>query len=331
MAKAEVGSGSFRYEANDSWAQLPDGGKFIDVVGIATDSQDRVHVFNRGDVPVRVFDRDGAYVYGWGEGACKRPHGIHIGPDDSLYLTDDVGHAVRKFTLEGEFIMELEAEGRPSNTGVDGFDYRTMKQPAGPFNTPTNIALAANGDIYVTDGYGNARVHRFSPEGKLLATWGEPGSGDGQFNLPHGIAIAPDGAIAVADRENSRVQWFTPEGAFIEEWTDIARPCQVFIDDQGRVYVAELGWTAGMYSGNPCTAENPRGGSVSIFDRGGKLLARWGGGKDPMSAGDFFAPHDIWVDSRGDIYVGEVTWSAGGCKGMVPADCPPLQKFSRLG
>src|SRR5207248_5131536 len=106
-------------------------------------------------------------------------------------------------------------------------------------------------DLYVTDGYGNARVHRFAPDGCLRHSWGDPGRAPGQFNLPHGIAVGPDGTVYVADRENSRVQRFDPEGAFLSEWTDVARPCQVAVDARGNLLVAELGFQIGRWPGMP--------------------------------------------------------------------------------
>ena len=161
--------------------------------------------------------------------------------------------------------------------------------------------------MYITDGYGNARVHKFAADGRLLFSWGEPGSGPGQFHLPHGIATDEQGRVYVADRENSRVQLFTTEGDFLAEWTDVARPCQVFVAG-GLVYVAELGFRAGMWPGTTAPAGAP-GGRLSVFDASGKLLARWGGGDDPCAPGDFFAPHGVGVDSHGDVYVGEVVQS----------------------
>src|SRR5439155_14523437 len=139
--------------------------------------------------PLIVFDRDGRFLASWGEGLFKRAHGISIGPDDALYCTDDLDHTVRKFTPEGKLLLTLGTSGKPADTGIDGIDYRTIKRAGPPFHRPTNLALAADGSMYVTDGYGNARVHKFSADGRLLFSWGEPGSGSGQFNLPHGIAI----------------------------------------------------------------------------------------------------------------------------------------------
>jgi DNA-binding beta-propeller fold protein YncE len=324
-----VGSGEYRYRAVPNWERLPAGWTFVEAVGVATDSQDRVFVFNRGQHPVIVFDRDGNFLQAWGEGQFVRPHGIWIGLDDTLYLTDDQDHTVRRFTPDGELLQTLGTSGQPSDTGIEGIDYRTIKQAASPFNLPTNLALAADGSMYVSDGYGNSRVHRFAPDGELLLSWGEPGSEPGQFNLPHGIGVDGEGRVFVADRENSRIQIFSPDGEFIDEWTDVVRPCEVFIDRNEAVYVAELGRRAGMFPWmTPDSAAS--GGRVSIFDRNGNLLARFGGGDQPSSPHDFFAPHDIWVDSAGSIYVGEVTWSAGGNRGLVPRDCPSLKKFVRV-
>jgi DNA-binding beta-propeller fold protein YncE len=224
--------------------------------------------------------------------------------------------------------MTLGTSGKPSDTGNTSMDYRTIKHAGPPFNYPTNLAISPNGDLYISDGYGNARIHKFSGDGKLLLSWGEPGGGPGQFYVPHGIAVDRQGTVYVADRENSRIQLFSPKGEFLSAWTDVARPCEVFIGSAGDVFVAELGFYAGMWPGTSAPSPEATGGRVSIFDSKGTLKARWGGGKNPCAAGDFFAPHDIWVDSHGDIYVSEVTYSGGAKKGLVPLDCHALQKFT---
>ncbi|MBI3849571.1 MAG: hypothetical protein HY298_04675 [Verrucomicrobia bacterium] len=370
----------FGYEANDHWAKLPSGWSWTEVVAVATDAQDRVYVFNRSEHPVMIFNRDGTFLRSWGEGLFARPHGIFIGPDDAVYCTDDLDHTVRKFTPDGRLLLTLGTSGKPSDTGATSVDYRTILRVGPPFHYPTNVALSPEGDIYISDGYGNARVHKFAPGGRLLFSCGEPGNGPGQFHVPHGIAVDRQGTVYVADRENSRIQLFAPDGTFLSEWTDVARPCQVFIDGAENVYIAELGFRAGMWpvvvegrnsprdsavtspsplsraerdgerravenqSGTPLPdplpasqgegegrhpTPNASGGRVSIFDTHGELQARWGGGENPCAPGDFFAPHGICVDSRGDIYVAEVTMSAGGNRGLVPRSCHTLQKFVR--
>jgi hypothetical protein len=328
--RVTVGGGRFRYEAQSRWARLPPGWEFAEVAGVATDSQDRVYVFNRGAHPVIVFDRDGRFLHSWGEGAFRRAHGITIGPDDAVYCTDDLDHTVRKFTPEGQLLLTLGTSGRPSDTGIDGLDYRTIRRAGPPFHRPTNVAVAPDGSLYVSDGYGNARVHKFAADGRLLFSWGEPGGGPGQFNLPHGVALDGDGRVYVADRENSRVQVFTAEGRFLAQWTDVARPMQVAIDPGGHVFVAEVGWRAGLFPWHDPPGPHPAGARLSVFGRDGTLLARWGGGDDPCAPGDFFAPHDVCLDRHGDLYVGEVVLSAGGNRGLVPPDCHALQKFVRL-
>ncbi len=316
------------YKAIDTWAKLPSGWTWLESTSVAVDSKDRVYVFNRSEHPVMVFDRDGSFLHAWGEGLFVRPHGITIGPDDAVYCTDDMGHTVRKFSPEGELLMTLGVEGNPSDTGATSIDYRTIVRSAGPFHFPTNVALSPKGEIYVSDGYGNARVHKFTQDGELVLSWGDPGSAPGEFHVPHGIAVDQNGYVFVADRENSRIQIFTGEGGFVDDWTDLARPCQVFIDRTGDIYVGELGFLAGMWPGTTAPG-GATGGRLSIFDREGKLKARWGGGRNPCTAGDFYAPHDICVDSHGDIYVAEVTMSAGGKRGLVSPDCHSFQKFTR--
>jgi DNA-binding beta-propeller fold protein YncE len=325
-----LGTGKFRYRAVPDWPTLPEGWSLVEVVGVATDLHDRVYVFSRSEHPVTVFEPDGTFIRSWGEGQFVRPHGITIGPDGSIYCTDDRDHSVRKFTPEGNLLLTLGTRGKPTDTGIEGIDYRTIKRPGLPFNLPTNLAIAPDGSLYVTDGYGNCRVHKFSPEGKYLFSWGDPGSGPGQFNLPHGISIDSSGKVYVADRENSRIQIFTPEGKFISEWTDTARPMQIRFDENETAFVCDVGWKAGLFPWHTAPSGPPRGAYVSVFDREGRLLSRFGGSDDPCAPGDFFAPHDICVDSQGSVYVGEVVMSAGGYQGKVPPTCHCIQKFVRV-
>ena len=327
----QYGAGTFTYVVDPHWSQVPRDLSLIEVTAVATDAEGRAYLFNRGEHPVVVLDADGRFVASWGEGMFVRPHGITIGPDGAVWCVDDLDHTVRKFSLEGQLLLTLGTSGVFSDTGARSVDYREVRQSAGPFNFPTNLAIAPDGNLYISDGYGNARIHVFSPEGKLIRSWGEPGCGPGQFHVPHGIAADREGIVSVADRENSRIQRFTPEGELVEIWTDVARPCEVFVDDAGMVYVAELGFRAGLFPGDQPGPGQTTGGRVSIFSRQGELLARWGGGDNPCSPGDFFAPHDIHVDRRGDIYVSEVTYTAGIRRGVIGEDAHTLQKFVRVG
>ena len=329
-ASVKVGAGGFRYRVAMNWPILPSGWDLVEVTAVATDSRGRVYVFNRGEHPVVICSPEGEFISSWGEGAFARPHGITIGHDDAVYCVDDLDHTVKKFSPDGRLLLKLGTSGRFSDTGATTVDFRNIQRTGLPFNFPTNLAVAPNGDLYVADGYGNARIHRFSPDGNLQQSWGEPGNGPCEFHVPHGIAIDRDGMVYVADRENSRVQIFTADGQYMTEWNEIARPCQVFIDNDSIVYVAELGYRAGMWPGTHPPTPDATGGRMSIFNRQGQLLARWGGGDNPCAPGDFFAPHDVCVDSHGDVYVGEVTMSAGGNRGLVDPGCHCVQKFVRL-
>ena len=329
-----VGSGSYVYEVVENWGKLPEGWRFVDVVGVAVDLEDNVFVFNRGTHPILVFDRDGSVVNTFGDGEIKGPHGMCIGPDGAVYCADTGDHTVKKYSPSGELLMTIGTKGVPSDTGYDrnlDWEQRQVKRAAGPFHSPTNVAVAASGEIFVSDGYGNARVHRFTPDGTLVRSWGSPGHGPGEFWIPHGIAVGRSGTVYVADRENSRVQLFSPGGDYVREWSWVYRPTDLFIDREGITFVTEFGYRAGPVPGQlePPGEPKPRG-RVSIRDRDGNVLAAWGDGPDECAPGFFFAPHAVCVDSFDDLYVGEVIYSAGQRGKLISPDCHALQKFARV-
>ncbi len=296
---------------------------------MAVDSEDRVFLICRGEHPVIIYDAKGNFLGSWGEGLFTyRTHGITVGPDETLYCTDDGNHTVRKFTPDGKLLMTLGTLNVASDTGYDGRDYLTIARAAGPFNRPTNLAVGPKGDLYVSDGYGNCRAHRYSPTGELRQSWGTPGAGPGQFYLPHGIAVAADGRVFVCDRENDRIQIFSPDGEYLAEWTDTQRPTHLVFDAQGRAYVSELWWHPGQTSRRHGPITEARPGRVTVYDPEGRILTRWGSA-DACVPGSFAAPHGLAVDSRGDIYVSEVTWTFAVSRGLVPAGCHTFQKFAR--
>ncbi len=324
-----VGTGAFTYEVVEGWEHLPEGWSHPDVVGVAGDSRDRIYVFTRSEHPVIIYERDGTFVGSWGEGQfTARTHGITIGPDETVYCVDDGDHSVRVFTTDGKPLMVLGTPGQPSDTGYTG-TVDSVQRSAGPFNRPTNLSVAPNGDLYVSDGYGNARVHRFSKDGTLIQSWGEPGGGPGQFRTPHGIWVLSDGRVLVADRENDRIQVFSPTGEYLAEWLDVQRPTQIYEARDGYIYVSELWWRRGQKSYRTGPIEEDRLGGFSVFDRDGRLVSR-ARGTEPCATGSFCAPHGIYVDSHGDVYIGEVTWTFAARQGIVPPDCHTLQKFARV-
>ena len=310
------------------WEQLPDGYSHPDVAAVAVNSKRRVYLFCRAEHPVLMYERDGRFVGSWGEGMfTMRTHGITIAPDDSVWCTDDAGHSVRKFTPDGKLLLTLgENAGKPSESGYNGSNLTTIVRGAPPFNRPTNLAVARNGDLYVTDGYGNARVHRFSAAGKLLASWGEPGTGPGQFMLPHGIAVDATGNVLVCDRENDRIQTFAADGRFIREITEVQRPTQIVLA-RGLMYVSELGWRVGQRSFRNGPIERDLPSRLSVLNANGTVVTRLGG-PDPCAPGSFCAPHGLAVDSNGDLYVAEVVWTIAGKDGLVPPDCHTVQKLA---
>ena len=316
-----LGSGEHRYEVVENWAQLPEGWEFRDVAAVACDSQDRVYVFNRGAHPMMVFDRDGNFLRSWGEGAFPRAHGLHIDVDDTLYLTDDGGHFVRKCAIDGKVLLELGVPGKPAPF-----------MSGAPFHRCTHTALSPRGEIYVSDGYGNARVHKYSPDGKLLFSWGEPGSDPGQFNVAHNIATDDEGWVYVADRENHRVQVFDANGKYETQWNNMHRPCGLYCcrGAKPQFIIGELG--PGMNINRNFPNLGPR---LSIVDAKGKLVARLGGEQGPgLETGRFIAPHGLAVDSRGDIYVGEVSYTEFPRlypERSVPFRMRSLQKLVKVG
>ncbi|MFQ5710550.1 MAG: peptidyl-alpha-hydroxyglycine alpha-amidating lyase family protein [Candidatus Geothermarchaeales archaeon] len=306
------GNGKYIYQLVEDWAQLREGLSFLDVGSIAIDNQDRVYILNRSENPVMVFDRDGNLLTSWGRGYFKRAHGICVGPDGSIYCTDDRNHTVTKFNAHGEVLMTLGTKDKPSDTGYRDVPdlwerIASIKRGGPPFNRPTGVALSSTGDMYVSDGYGNARIHKFSQDGKLLFSWGEPGPAPGQFRLPHSIWVDRQDRVWVADRENNRIQIFNDKGEFLAQWTDLIRPTDVFVDNDEIVYVSEL-----------CKR-------ISIFATDGKLLARWGNENHDVNDPLFVAPHAIAIDSKGDLYVGEVAMTHT----KIDRGSRAVQKFAR--
>jgi DNA-binding beta-propeller fold protein YncE len=304
------------YTVVPGWGQLPEGWSFVEATAVAVDSRDQVYVYNRGAHPVIVFDRHGNFLRSWGEGLTSRAHGITIGPDDSVWLTDDGNHTIRQFTAEGRLLLTLGDPDRPS-----------PPHSGKPFNRPTHVALCPRtGDVYISDGYGNSRVHKYDPRGRLLFSWGEPGTDPGCFNIPHNLATDAEGLVYVADRENHRVQVFDAKGRYQDQLNNLHRPCALYIDraNGGRIFVGELPTHLAVNAAVPNI-----GARVSILTLKGDVLARVGGRFAGEGPGEFIAPHGVVMDSRGDFYVAEVAFTAKGRHEQPPREIRSLQKFSR--
>lgn len=289
---AIMGSGNHRYEVNEDWARLPDGWH-APMAAVTVDSQDRVYGFNRGQRGVVVFDKQGNYLYDWGETGFSFPHAIYADGQDNIWIVDRNDQQALKYTPQGELLMTIGEKGYRSDTGADPADfgssgYTQVTRGGEPFNMPAGIAVAPSGDIFIADGYANARVHKFDADGALLKSWGEPGDGPGEFMLPHGACVDNRGNVLIADRENDRVQVFTQDGEFVAQWpTKLIGPAVVWQDADSVYYVAEH-----------------NGGYFSILNADGELLARWGDAK-------YRSCHGAAGDSEGSIYFVQPTSGEG--------------------
>jgi sugar lactone lactonase YvrE len=272
----QVGTGDYTYQVQEHWFNLPAGWSFGWIPAVAVDSQDRVYVYSRSEHPMVVFDREGNFLSAWGDEVLKDAHGIFIDAEDHVYCIERETHCMRKFTATGELLLTL---GTPDQEGEDGQ----------PFRLPTDIGFDSKGDMYISDGYGNARIHKYSADGEWIKSWGSPGNGPGEFDLPHCVRVDRHDRVWVADRANNRIQFFDTDGNYQTEWGGFNQPDTLFFDTDDIVYVAELDQR------------------ISILNFAGERLAAWGSGARIDAPGEFLGcPHGIWTDSRGDLYVGEV-------------------------
>jgi DNA-binding beta-propeller fold protein YncE len=314
-----LGAGPFSYRPAEAWAKIPDEIELGDVAGIAIDDKDHVYLFNRGKHPVVVLEQSGAFKTSWGHGLFSNAHGAHIGADQCIYLTDNGNHTVRKFSLDGKLLLSIGEPGKPSPA-----------MSGQPFCRCTHTALSPDGDIYVSDGYGNAVVHKYDPAGRLLHSWGRPGTGPGEFNLPHNICCDTDGWVYVADRENHRVQIFDGNGRYEKQINNMHRPSGLAITP-GRCPHCIVGELISYQDVNRSTPN--LGARISILDQTSNIVARMDRGLGPgTEPGQFISPHSIALDSRGDMYIGEVIvadWKAVFPERPLPDKARRLQKLER--
>ncbi len=281
------GSGDYTYELDSGWGKLPDGMEFKQVAGVAVDKNDNVYVYNRGTHSLVIFTREGEMINSWNV-EHKEPHGVLVDDNGDIFLVDRNSHVVLKYSQKGDLLLTLGSRDKPSDTGEQPQRHLAGK-PGGPFNMPTDVAIGDGGDIFVSDGYNNSRVHKYTSTGSLILSWGEPGkSNPGDFHLPHGVGIDHEGRVVVCDRENNRVQIFDQEGEFLAMWTGFQQPTTVTFGPDGEAYVSEL-----------------KHRMTIVEAATGKVLSQWGD-VESHEPGQFVAPHGAAIDSRGDLYVGEV-------------------------
>jgi DNA-binding beta-propeller fold protein YncE len=258
------------------WAQLPRGTNFGECAGVAVDRNDNVWVFHRGPKPVMQFDKSGNLIQAFGDGLVKSAHGAEVDPDGNLWLVDVDAHLLFKLSPVGRLLMVVGGRGAGNNESPD------------QFNRPTAVAFTKSGEFYVSDGYENSRVVKFSRDGEHLLKWGQKGQGDGEFNLVHDVTLDNRGRVYVADRTNERIQIFDPDGKFLGKWTEVGAPWGLhYAAKENAIYMAD--------------GKNNR---VIKLNLDGQILGVLGSpGRIP---GKFDYAHHIAVDSEGSIYVVEI-------------------------
>lgn len=262
------------YRVDASFPQQTNGLVWQATSAVAIDSRGNIFVFHRAKEPILKFDRSGKLLRAFGEGLFVSPHGMRIDDQDNLWVTDNANHTVVKLNAEGRVLLSL---GVRDKAGDD----------TEHFDKPTDVAFAANGDFYVSDGYGNSRVVKFSREGKFLSAWGKKGTGPGEFNLPHAVQVDRQGQVYVADRENNRIQIFDEQGRYLRQIEGLA-PYGLCLTADQHLFVAD-----------------GRANRVIKLTLAGATVDSWGATGE--AAGSFRLPHGITAAADGTIYVTEIT------------------------
>lgn len=277
------------YQVAPDWPKLPEGFATGETAAVGVDSHNHVFIFHRGkERPILCVEGEsGEVVASFGEGMFGNAHGLEVDHEDNIWITDTRNHQVYKFSHDGELLLTV---GEKGVLGLDGTH----------FNQPTDVAVTPTGEFYVSDGYGNSRVAKFSADGKFLFDWGQKGEAPGEFRLPHGITLDPQGRVYVADRTNMRIQVFDADGKFIRQWGaeqlgEVGRPWGLEVAPDGFLYVID---GADMLTSTPDVAR------VTKLTLEGEVLATWGSyGAGP---GQFLWGHDIAVGRDGAVYTAEV-------------------------
>jgi DNA-binding beta-propeller fold protein YncE len=265
------------YEAVPDFFQLPPSEHFVEVAGVAVNSKGHIYVFHRGKHPLMEFDTSGKFLRSIADDLFVTAHMVRLDADDNIWTTDVGAHVVLKLSPEGRVLLSL---GRMRTPGDDVLH----------FNQPTDIAFDHEGNIYVADGEGNSRVLKFNKYGNVLLGWGMKGSGPGQFDLPHSIAIDGD-LVYVGDRENARIQIFDLSGRYIREWKP-GNPYGLVIAPDHFIYMSDA-----------------IAGRILKINRDGRIVGVLEG--PAPDKGRHFDPHSLAIDKDGSIFTAEVMpWRA---------------------
>jgi DNA-binding beta-propeller fold protein YncE len=283
------------YVVDPAWPRKPASVRWDKMAGVAVDAHDNVYLFTRGDPPVQVYDADGNYLRGWGRDTLAGAHHIRIDPEGNVWAADVDRHVVRMFTPEGRPLQTLGTLDHPGNDDSH-------------FNAPTDMAVTPAGDVFVSDGYGNARVAHFDRDGRFVKAWGQLGSKPGRFSIPHSIVADSKGRLYVADRNNARIQVFDPDGRLLDVWDNLLIPwglCMTGDDELWACGSSPAQWRPeDLALGTP-----PRDQLFMCFNTAGKLLQLWTvpNGIDGLEKpGELNWVHAIAVDSHGNLFVADV-------------------------
>ncbi|MSR31406.1 MAG: 6-bladed beta-propeller [Gemmataceae bacterium] len=298
------------YEVAPAWPENPKAFPPGDVPGIAVNSKDEVYVFTRAKPPVRVYSTEGKLLRSWGSDTVETAHHIKIDQGGNVWLADIGLHVVRQFTPEGKL---LKTFGIP---GEFGEDERRLKMP-------TDMAIAPNGDVFISDGYGNNRIVHFDGQGKFIKAWGKMGTGSGDFSLPHAIVMDSKGRLYVADRNNVRVLVYNQDGKLLNIWNNLIVPWGFWINAKDEIWVcgsSPMPWRDDpKYKGAPLGCP-PKDQVILKFNPEGKVLQHWTfpkGEDEKEKPGDLNWVHALAVDSQGNLYLGDIIGKRA-------------QKFSRM-
>lgn len=260
------------FEPSITFFQLPAGTTLGPVSGVDADDSGNVYLLQRQAPPVMCFDRNGKFVRSFGDDLVGTGHGLAVDPQGNVWVTDTGHHLVFKFSPEGRLLLALGQSDKP---GAD----------ESHFDKPTHTAFGDNGDIFITDGYGNSRIVHVTADGKFVNAWGKAGSGPSEFNAPHAAIVDGKGRLLVCDRDNERIQIFNQEGHLLATWTGY-KPFGIAMDRDGVFFIC----------GN---------NQVSQLDADGKVVRSWG--KEGVEAGQFKTPHLMAADRDGNLYIAEVS------------------------
>ncbi len=281
----------WNYKSNKNWYSVPPQVDWDEVAGVSIDRDQNLILFARGKTPVIVVDKKGEYINSFAHKDFSRPHSVRVDDKNYIWFVDDGDHTVKKYDINGNKLMTIGIPDSPSpiHSGI-------------PFNRCTDIAIDYLSDsIFISDGYGNSSIHKYSIDGEFIKSWGSPGTDQSEFNIVHNIALDSNSYLYVADRENHRIQIFDTNGVYVDQMINMHRPCALYIDNDF-LYVGELGY--GMSVNQNVPNIGPR---ISIYDLSNKkLLMRWGEGFGDKPD-QLYAPHSIVVDNNNNIYLGEVS------------------------